>query len=247
MVEGRQTCGALEWFCIWLPLNITLSEEAPRKKWRKTIVIGNYDIPDDMPAHVGQGIHQILTVAPERRAFIEAIIQNPWVKGSKINIQREPYPDPKIMDNLIDQRPCPSTISGTSFNNWSNLEQSASEPTFGLSGQMMARRAPMPLWCSQKKIPTSSHAPLIKAVSAPCIGCRNDVPLPPGLSSSNNIGFQGTDKGNQGLPVETLQLPEVAESGCPEGPYASMVSPEEEPHFERWPTDRSYICLLCLQ
>lgn len=100
-MEGRQTCGALEWFCIWLPLGITLSEEAPQKKLRKTIVIGNFDIPDDKPAHVGQPIHQILTVAPERRPFIEAIIQNPWVKGSKINIQREPYPDPKIMDNLI--------------------------------------------------------------------------------------------------------------------------------------------------
>ena len=68
---------------------------------RKTIVIGNYDIPDDMPAHVGKLIHQILTVAPESRPFMEAIIQNPWVKGSKINIQREPYLNPKIMDNLI--------------------------------------------------------------------------------------------------------------------------------------------------
>lgn len=67
------------------------------------------------------------------------------------------------------------------------LEESASEPTFGLSGQMMARRAPMPLWCSQKKIPTSTHAPLTKAASAPCVGCRNNVPLLPGPSSANNI------------------------------------------------------------
>ena len=77
--------------------------------------------------------------------------------------------------------PVPSSTTGH------YLEQSTSEPTFGLSRQMMTRRAPIPIWCSQK-IPTSSHAPLTKAASAPCVGCRNNVPLPPGPSLAYNIG-----------------------------------------------------------
>ncbi|KAM7316305.1 hypothetical protein ACRRTK_024985 [Alexandromys fortis] len=60
----------------------------------ENIVIGNYDIPDDMSAHEEKLIHQILTVAPERRPFIETIIQNPWVKSPKINIQIQNYRQP---------------------------------------------------------------------------------------------------------------------------------------------------------
>lgn len=182
---GSQTCGALEWLCISLPLGTTLSEEAPRKKLRKTNVTGTYDIPDDMSAQLENLIHQILTVAPERRPFIEAIIQNPWVKGSKINIQKEPYLDPKIIDNLTDHGfprniilesprnrkrdkimgmylllielsdhrlhstpsatwadPAPPPFPVPPSTTGRYLEGNASEPTFGLSGQMMVSRAP---------------------------------------------------------------------------------------------------------
>lgn len=51
-----------------------------------------------------------------------------------------------------------------------------------LSGQKMTRGAPVPLCCPQKKSPTSSHAPLTKAASAPCV-CHSmlteEMPLPP--------------------------------------------------------------------
>ncbi|CAO2617446.1 Putative sperm motility kinase W [Lemmus lemmus] len=67
----------------------------------KEIINGKYDIPAHMSGQLENLIHQILTVAPERRPSTEDILQHPWVKNPEVSSHCEPYPDPKIIDMLL--------------------------------------------------------------------------------------------------------------------------------------------------
>ncbi|XP_075812618.1 putative sperm motility kinase W [Microtus pennsylvanicus] len=214
----------------------------------KKITIGMYNIPAHISGQLENLIHQILTVALERRPSIEDLQHHPWVKNPEENISSDPYPDPKIVDKLFDHgfaaneifdslqkrkydeimgtylllqeqehqgldstssfttadpgpAPPPSPVPPLTSGRY--LKRRASEPTFGLlhtrpsqqhlpdvltlSGQKINRSVSMPLWCSQKKSPTSSHAPLTKAASAPCVyhsRVEEEMPLPPGPDSN---------------------------------------------------------------
>ncbi|XP_037057902.1 putative sperm motility kinase W [Peromyscus leucopus] len=66
------------------------------------IVTGTYDIPAHVSGQLENLIHQMLTVAPERRPSIEDLQQHPWVMKWKENIPSETLLDPKVLDTLSD-------------------------------------------------------------------------------------------------------------------------------------------------
>ncbi|XP_057614311.1 putative sperm motility kinase W [Chionomys nivalis] len=202
----------------------------------KKITIGMYDIPAHICGQLENLIHQILTVAPERRPSIEDLQHHPWVKNPEGNIFSDPYPNPKIVDKLFDHgfaaneifdslqkrkydeimgtylllqeqehqgldftssvttadpRPAPPPSPVPPLTSGRYLKRRASEPAFGLlhtrPSQQDKPDVSTPLWCPQKKSPTSSHAPPTKAASVPCVyhsRVEEEMPLPPGPDSN---------------------------------------------------------------
>ncbi|ERE90863.1 sperm motility kinase W-like protein [Cricetulus griseus] len=66
------------------------------------ITRGSYEIPSHVSGQLENLIHQMLTVAPEKRPSIEDIEQHPWVMKCEENIPHDTYPDPKVLDILGD-------------------------------------------------------------------------------------------------------------------------------------------------
>ncbi|XP_052021535.1 putative sperm motility kinase W [Apodemus sylvaticus] len=70
------------------------------KETEKNIATGTYHIPSYFSGHLENLIHQIFTVAPERRPSIEDIEEHPWVMKCEAKIQTDAYPDCNIVDRL---------------------------------------------------------------------------------------------------------------------------------------------------
>lgn len=70
------------------------------KDTEKDIITQNYVIPSHFSGQLENLIHQMLTVPVEKRPFIEAIEEHPWVIKSKPNMSPKTYPDTQIIDVL---------------------------------------------------------------------------------------------------------------------------------------------------
>ncbi|XP_063124246.1 putative sperm motility kinase W [Rattus norvegicus] len=64
------------------------------------IVTQTYAIPSHFSGQLENLIHQMLTVPIEKRPFIEAIEEHPWVIKSELNMSPKTYPDTQIIDVL---------------------------------------------------------------------------------------------------------------------------------------------------
>ncbi|OBS69916.1 hypothetical protein A6R68_01544, partial [Neotoma lepida] len=60
------------------------------------IIKGTYDFPAQVPGQFENHLHQMLTIAPERRPSMEDVQQHLWVMKFKENIPSATYPDPNI-------------------------------------------------------------------------------------------------------------------------------------------------------
>ena len=67
---------------------------------REDIAVGTFDIPNYISGQLGNIIHQILTVSPEKKPSIEDIERHSWVKKHEINIPTMNDPVSNIMDML---------------------------------------------------------------------------------------------------------------------------------------------------
>ncbi|CAH6884927.1 putative sperm motility kinase W [Phodopus roborovskii] len=72
------------------------------KETEGNIIQGSYFVPAHVSAQLENLIHQLLTIAPEKRPSIEDVEQHPWVIKCEENIPGNTYPDPKVLDILID-------------------------------------------------------------------------------------------------------------------------------------------------
>ena len=79
---------------------------------RNIIINGTYDIPAHILGQLKNLIHQMLTVASDRRPSIEDLQQHPWDMKYEENISSDTNPDSSILEIL----------SGLGFNANTSLE-----------------------------------------------------------------------------------------------------------------------------
>ncbi|XP_055452979.1 putative sperm motility kinase W, partial [Psammomys obesus] len=77
-------------------------KEQTIKETEAKIITGLYNIPDHFSSSLENLIFQMLNVMPERRPSVEDLEKHPWVKKYEINVPKEMYPDPKIVDMLCE-------------------------------------------------------------------------------------------------------------------------------------------------
>ncbi|XP_040608737.1 putative sperm motility kinase W [Mesocricetus auratus] len=66
------------------------------------IIRGSYEVPSSVSGQLENLLHQMLTVAPEKRPTIEDIEQHPWVMRCDVNIPDDSYPDPDVINLMAN-------------------------------------------------------------------------------------------------------------------------------------------------
>lgn len=69
-------------------------------EYSKGITTGTYRIPPSFSVNLENIIHQIMTVAPEKRPAIDDIESHPWVRKCDVTIPTDTFPDYTIVDML---------------------------------------------------------------------------------------------------------------------------------------------------
>ncbi|XP_059134660.1 putative sperm motility kinase W [Peromyscus eremicus] len=157
------------------------------------IVTGTYDIPAHVSGQLENLIHQILTVAPEKRPSIEDLQQHPWVMNWKENIPSETLLDPKILD----------TLSDLGFNRNDVLESLKKNTydqfmgTYLIIKEQARKGLPLELGCTTSVKPVDAGAAPPASLAYPSVSG-----LPPKESASEPIfGLLHTQTSPQHLPV----------------------------------------------
>ncbi|KAK7795018.1 hypothetical protein U0070_018996 [Myodes glareolus] len=171
----------------------------------KNITSGVYDIPAHISGQLENLIHQILTVAPEKRPSIEDLQNHPWVENPKEKISSDRYPDPKIIDKLFDhgfaaneifdslQKQKYDEIMGTYLILEEQLHQGLDSPSVTMvdpdpapppspvlpltSGHYLKRRASEPTFGLFHTKPSQQHLPDVPTLSGQKMTRSASMPL----------------------------------------------------------------------
>ncbi|KAL1763596.1 sperm motility kinase W, partial [Sigmodon hispidus] len=85
------------------PQNILLDAEgSSSKETDEKIITGTYEVPSHISGQLENLIHQMMTVAPERRLSLDDLQEHPWIIKYEEKIPSDRHPDSNILGILSD-------------------------------------------------------------------------------------------------------------------------------------------------